>query len=62
MNIFSVLTEGQKSENIVQGYVDLPEGRVRNERRLPTIIYGIWGVFVLVPILRDYIMRPLFQL
>uniref|UniRef100_A0A7C2NBK7 Phosphate transport system permease protein n=1 Tax=Archaeoglobus fulgidus TaxID=2234 RepID=A0A7C2NBK7_ARCFL len=28
---------------------------------LPTIIYGIWGVFVLVPILRDYVMRPLYE-
>jgi len=26
---------------------------------LPTIIYGIWGVFVLVPILQKYIMMPL---
>ena len=28
---------------------------------LPTIIYGIWGAFVLVPMLRDYIMRPLYE-
>ncbi|MET1123657.1 MAG: phosphate ABC transporter permease subunit PstC [Archaeoglobaceae archaeon] len=28
---------------------------------LPTIIYGIWGAFVLVPILRDYVMRPLYD-
>ena len=26
---------------------------------LPTIIYGIWGAFVLVPVLRDYVMYPL---
>ncbi|ASJ12212.1 phosphate ABC transporter permease subunit PstC [Thermococcus thioreducens] len=28
---------------------------------LPTIIYGIWGAFVLVPFLRDYIMTPLYN-
>ena len=28
---------------------------------LPTIIYGIWGAFVLVPFLRDYVMRPLYD-
>jgi len=28
---------------------------------LPTILYGIWGAFVLVPILRDYIMKPLYE-
>lgn len=28
---------------------------------LPTIIYGIWGVFVLVPFLRDNVMRPLYN-
>ncbi|WP_423792951.1 phosphate ABC transporter permease subunit PstC [Methanocaldococcus indicus] len=28
---------------------------------LPTIIYGIWGAFILVPILRDYIMKPLYE-
>lgn len=28
---------------------------------LPTIIYGIWGAFVLVPLLRDYIMKPLYS-
>lgn len=28
---------------------------------LPTIIYGIWGAFVLVPLLRDYVMRPLYD-
>ncbi len=28
---------------------------------LPTIIYGIWGAFVLVPMLRDYVMRPLYD-
>ncbi len=28
---------------------------------LPTIIYGIWGAFFLVPILRDYVMRPLYK-
>ncbi|ASI99706.1 phosphate ABC transporter permease subunit PstC [Thermococcus celer] len=27
---------------------------------LPTIIYGIWGAFVLVPFLRDYVMKPLY--
>ena len=26
---------------------------------LPTIIYGIWGAFVLVPFLKDYVMTPL---
>jgi len=29
---------------------------------LPTIIYGIWGAFVLVPFLKDYIMYPLYSL
>ncbi len=28
---------------------------------LPTIIYGIWGVFVLVPFMKDYIMTPLYK-
>ncbi len=28
---------------------------------LPTILYGIWGAFVLVPLLRDYIMKPLYE-
>ncbi len=28
---------------------------------LPTILYGIWGTFVLVPILRDYVMKPLYD-
>ncbi len=27
---------------------------------LPTIIYGIWGAFVLVPILKKYVMGPLY--
>ncbi len=28
---------------------------------LPTIIYGIWGAFILVPLLRDYIMKFLYN-
>ncbi|QDA31143.1 phosphate ABC transporter permease subunit PstC [Thermococcus indicus] len=28
---------------------------------LPTIIYGIWGAFVLVPFLRDWVMKPLYD-
>lgn len=28
---------------------------------LPTIIYGIWGAFVLVPFLRDHVMAPLYD-
>ncbi len=28
---------------------------------LPTIIYGIWGVFVLVPFLKTYVMEPLYN-
>ncbi|WP_202320031.1 phosphate ABC transporter permease subunit PstC [Archaeoglobus neptunius] len=28
---------------------------------LPTIIYGIWGAFVLVPFLKDYVMYPLYE-
>ncbi len=28
---------------------------------LPTIIYGIWGVFALVPFLKKYIMDPLYE-
>lgn len=26
---------------------------------LPTVIYGLWGLFILAPFLRDYIMYPL---
>ena len=25
---------------------------------IPSVIYGLWGIFVLVPILRDYLMKP----
>ncbi len=25
---------------------------------VPSVIYGLWGIFVLVPVLRDYFMRP----
>jgi phosphate transport system permease protein len=25
---------------------------------IPSVIYGLWGVFVLVPVLRDYLMKP----
>ncbi len=25
---------------------------------IPSVIYGLWGIFVLVPALRDYVMRP----
>ncbi|ADG12679.1 phosphate ABC transporter, inner membrane subunit PstC [Methanocaldococcus infernus ME] len=28
---------------------------------LPTIIYGIWGAFILVPLLRDHIMKFLYE-
>jgi len=28
---------------------------------LPTIIYGIWGVFVLVPFMKRYVMTPLYE-
>ncbi len=28
---------------------------------LPTIIYGIWGSFILVPFLKNYIMQPLYE-
>lgn len=28
---------------------------------LPTIIYGLWGAFVLVPLLKDYVMKPLYN-
>jgi len=28
---------------------------------LPTIIYGIWGAFVLVPLLKKYVMMPLYN-
>ncbi|HIP25164.1 MAG TPA: phosphate ABC transporter permease subunit PstC [Archaeoglobus profundus] len=28
---------------------------------LPTIIYGIWGAFILVPFLNEYVMRPLYE-
>jgi phosphate transport system permease protein len=26
---------------------------------IPSVIYGLWGIFVLVPILRDWMMKPL---
>jgi phosphate transport system permease protein len=26
---------------------------------VPSVIYGLWGVFVLIPIIRDYVERPL---
>ncbi|AEC51153.1 ABC-type phosphate transport system, permease component [Pyrococcus sp. NA2] len=29
---------------------------------LPTILYGIWGAFVLVPFLKNYIMKPLYDI
>jgi phosphate transport system permease protein len=25
---------------------------------IPSVIYGLWGIFVLVPVLRDYCMKP----
>ncbi len=25
---------------------------------IPSVIYGLWGIFVLVPLLRDYFMKP----
>lgn len=28
---------------------------------IPSVIYGLWGIFVLVPALRDWAMRPLSQ-
>lgn len=28
---------------------------------LPTVIYGLWGLFVLAPILRDYVMYSLYR-
>ncbi len=28
---------------------------------LPTILYGIWGAFILVPFLKKYIMEPLYE-
>ncbi|AEM38131.1 phosphate ABC transporter, inner membrane subunit PstC [Pyrolobus fumarii 1A] len=28
---------------------------------LPTIVYGLWGVTVLAPLLRDYVMEPLYE-
>ncbi len=28
---------------------------------LPTIVYGLWGVAVLAPLLRDYVMMPLYE-
>lgn len=28
---------------------------------LPTILYGIWGSFVLAPFLRDWVMKPLYD-
>jgi phosphate transport system permease protein len=26
---------------------------------IPSVIYGLWGIFVLVPILRDHLMKPI---
>lgn len=28
---------------------------------LPTVIYGLWGLFILAPLLRDYVMYPLYR-
>ncbi|WP_457550791.1 phosphate ABC transporter permease subunit PstC [Archaeoglobus sp.] len=28
---------------------------------LPTILYGIWGAFVLVPLLKEFVMKPLYE-
>ncbi len=28
---------------------------------LPTVVFGLWGLEVLVPLLRDYVMRPLHE-
>jgi phosphate transport system permease protein len=28
---------------------------------LPTIIYGIWGAFILVPFMKEYVMYPLYR-
>jgi phosphate transport system permease protein len=25
---------------------------------IPSVIYGLWGIFILVPVLRDYLMKP----
>ena len=25
---------------------------------IPSVIYGLWGIFILVPVLRDYFMKP----
>ncbi|MFA4646501.1 phosphate ABC transporter permease subunit PstC [Pyrococcus kukulkanii] len=49
--------------------VDYASGKIRDAliivsdimAGLPTIIYGIWGVFFLVPFLKKYVMQPLYE-
>jgi len=48
--------------------VEFSSGRVRELvaylidllAALPSVVYGLWGIFVLVPLVRDYIEMPLF--
>jgi len=51
-SIFVVDYSPKKLKNILIILSDVMAG-------LPTIIYGIWGVFVLAPLLGRYIMQPL---
>jgi len=53
-SIFVVDYAPKKIKNVLVIISDMMAG-------LPTIIYGIWGAFVLVPLLRKFVMVPLYD-
>lgn len=53
-SIFVIDYAPKKLKNIFVIISDMMAG-------LPTIIYGIWGAFILVPFLKKYIMIPLYK-
>jgi len=53
-SIFVVDYVPKKMKNILIIVSDMMAG-------LPTIIYGIWGAFILVPFLQKYVMTPLYK-
>ena len=53
-SIFVVDYAPRKLKNILIITSDIMAG-------LPTIIYGLWGAFFLVPFLKDWVMMPLYQ-
>lgn len=54
-SIFVVDYAPKKIKNVLIILSDVMAG-------LPTIIYGVWAVFFLVPTLKDYIMTPLYDI